>query len=150
MRRTHSILSFVANGPCVLRMRGFAIAESFASNRARCTEPLLQRFVAHSLVSHRRTAALGNPKAAHSFLQRLANPARCTFVVARDPTTVLRVIAQGSRSTPVSGVPVGYSMPAFPVLTNDELAAVATYIRSAWGNKAGAVSVAQAAAVAHR
>jgi len=73
-----------------------------------------------------------------------------TLVVARDPTTVLRVIAQGSQSTAVSGVPVGYSMPAFPVLTNDELAAVASYIRSAWGNKAGAVSVAQVAAVAHR
>jgi mono/diheme cytochrome c family protein len=73
-----------------------------------------------------------------------------TLVVARDPTTVLRIIVEGSQSAAVAGLPVGYSMPAFPVLTNLELAAVATYIRGAWGNDAAAVSVAEAAAVAKR
>lgn len=73
-----------------------------------------------------------------------------TLVRARDPTTLLRVILQGSQSAAVPGIPVGFSMPAFPVLTSEELAAVATYIRNAWGNAAGAVTVAQAAAVAKR
>jgi mono/diheme cytochrome c family protein len=50
----------------------------------------------------------------------------------------------------VPGAPVGYSMPAFPVLSNEELAEVATYIRNAWGNNAGPVSTAQAAAVVQR
>jgi mono/diheme cytochrome c family protein len=38
-------------------------------------------------------------------------------------------------------------MPAFPVLTNDELAEVATYIRNAWGNRAGPVSAQRVAAM---
>lgn len=70
-----------------------------------------------------------------------------TLVLARDPTTVVRVILQGSQSAAVRGVPVGFSMPAFPVLTNDELAEVATYIRNAWGNSAGSVTTAQVAAL---
>jgi mono/diheme cytochrome c family protein len=73
-----------------------------------------------------------------------------TLVVARDATTVLRVILDGSQSAAVRGAPVGYSMPAFPVLSNEELAEVATYIRNAWGNKAAPVSAAQAAAVVQR
>jgi mono/diheme cytochrome c family protein len=73
-----------------------------------------------------------------------------TLVVARDATTVLRVILEGSQSAAVPGAPVGYSMPAFPVLSNEELAEVATYIRNAWGNKAAPVAAAQAAAVVQR
>jgi len=71
-----------------------------------------------------------------------------TLVTARDPTTILRVILQGSQAAEVPGVQVGYSMPAFPVFTNEELAAVATYIRNAWGNEAEPVSAGQAATVA--
>lgn len=70
-----------------------------------------------------------------------------TLVLARDPTTVVRVILQGSQSAAVRGVPVGFSMPAFPALTDDEIAEVATYIRNAWGNSAGSVSARQVAAL---
>lgn len=63
-----------------------------------------------------------------------------SIVQARDPDTVLRVIVQGSQSAPTPNGPVGFSMPAFPVLTDDELADVATYIRNAWGNRAASVS----------
>jgi mono/diheme cytochrome c family protein len=48
----------------------------------------------------------------------------------------------------VPGMPVGFSMPAFPVLTSEELAALTTYIRNAWGNDASTVTAAQAAAAA--
>ncbi|HEY2070677.1 MAG TPA: cytochrome c [Rhizomicrobium sp.] len=63
-----------------------------------------------------------------------------TMVQSRDPRTVLRVILQGAESVKVAGSPAGYSMPAFPVLRDAELADVATYIRNSWGNRAGLVS----------
>jgi mono/diheme cytochrome c family protein len=31
-------------------------------------------------------------------------------------------------------------MPAFPTLSNEELGAVATYVRNAWGNRSSPVS----------
>jgi mono/diheme cytochrome c family protein len=45
-------------------------------------------------------------------------------------------------------VPGGGSMPAFrPGLSDDEIAALLTYVRSSWGNSAGAVTSAQVTAV---
>jgi mono/diheme cytochrome c family protein len=67
-----------------------------------------------------------------------------TLVQARDPRTVLRVILEGSESVKIAGVPQAYSMPAFPVLSDSELADVATFIRNSGGNHAGAVSAAEA------
>jgi mono/diheme cytochrome c family protein len=61
-------------------------------------------------------------------------------VVQSDPTTLIRVILQGSQSVSTKNVPVGFSMPAFPVLGDEELAAVATYIRNSWGNAAEPIS----------
>jgi mono/diheme cytochrome c family protein len=58
---------------------------------------------------------------------------------------VLRVILQGSQSTATVNGPIGYSMPAFPVLDDKELSDVATYIRNAWGNRASPVSEREAA-----
>jgi alcohol dehydrogenase (quinone), cytochrome c subunit len=40
-------------------------------------------------------------------------------------------------------------MPAFPVLSNAELADVATYIRNTWGNRASPVSKTQAKRLRH-
>lgn len=58
-------------------------------------------------------------------------------VTAKDPTAAITVTEHGK------GL-----MPAFkPGLSNAEIAAVVTYIRSAWGNKASAVTEAQVAAV---
>jgi len=57
-----------------------------------------------------------------------------------DPATLVRVILQGSQSVPAPEKPMGFSMPAFPILSNKDLAAVATYVRNAWGNSAGPVS----------
>jgi mono/diheme cytochrome c family protein len=64
-----------------------------------------------------------------------------------DPTTLVRVILQGSQTVPVAGKPTGFSMPAFPTLSDAELAAVATYVRTSWGNSAGTVSKGRAAQI---
>ena len=66
-----------------------------------------------------------------------------------DPTTMLRVILQGSQSLATPGQPVGYSMPAFGYLTDAQIAEIATYVRNSWGNHAGAVSPTQAAELRH-
>jgi len=63
-----------------------------------------------------------------------------TLVQARDPRSVLRVILQGSESVRIAGRPTDFSMPAFPVLTDANLADVSTYIRNSWSNRAQPVS----------
>ena len=56
---------------------------------------------------------------------------------ARDPTTIVRLILTGSRSVPTPATPTPLAMPPFDwKLTDDEVAAVATYVRNAWGNTA--------------
>ncbi|HEY8948273.1 MAG TPA: cytochrome c [Rhizomicrobium sp.] len=62
-----------------------------------------------------------------------------TLVQSRNPDTVLRILLQGASATG-SKTTGGYSMPAFPVLNDRDLADVATYIRNAWGNRAEPVS----------
>jgi mono/diheme cytochrome c family protein len=62
-----------------------------------------------------------------------------TLVQGRDPTTVLRIILEGAQSPLAPGAPTPYSMPAFATLSDQEIADVATYIRTNWGNKAAPV-----------
>ncbi len=58
-----------------------------------------------------------------------------------DPTTVLRMILQGARTAVTDQRPTPSSMPAYGWKLDDaQVAAVATYVRNAWGNKASAVS----------
>jgi len=70
-----------------------------------------------------------------------------TMVQARNPTSVLAVILDGAESASTANAPVGFSMPAFTYLSDNEVAQVATYIRNSWGNKADAATAAQAAGV---
>ncbi|GAA4163676.1 c-type cytochrome [Shinella granuli] len=57
-----------------------------------------------------------------------------------DPTTVIRVLLEGARAVPTKTHPSPLTMPAFGwKLDDDEIAAVATYVRSSWGNSGGAV-----------
>lgn len=67
-----------------------------------------------------------------------------SLVEARDPTTMLRVVLQGSQAVVGPQRPIGFSMPAFPVLSDGELADVATYVRNSFGNRADPVSERQA------
>lgn len=63
-----------------------------------------------------------------------------TVIRARNPTTVLRVLLEGSQSPKTDNAPTGYSMPSFAALSDENIADVATYIRNAWSNRANSVS----------
>lgn len=65
-----------------------------------------------------------------------------------DPTTLARIILNGARTQPTDAKPTPVAMPAYGWKLNDaEVAAVATYIRNSWGNRAPTVTAAQVAAV---
>jgi mono/diheme cytochrome c family protein len=56
-------------------------------------------------------------------------------VQSQDPTSVIRVILEGARTVATDARPTPSSMPAFDwKLSDAEIAAVATYVRNAWGN----------------
>jgi mono/diheme cytochrome c family protein len=58
-----------------------------------------------------------------------------------DPTSVLHVVLRGARSVGTDKAPTAPAMPAFSwILNDDQVAAVVTYIRNAWGNSAPPVS----------
>lgn len=59
-----------------------------------------------------------------------------TLILGRDPTTVVRIILQGAESPVTPDEKTTYSMPAFATLSDEQIAAVATYIRNSWGNRA--------------
>jgi mono/diheme cytochrome c family protein len=86
-------------------------------------------FVARCSVCHAQTSAQGYPTLAGN-----------TLVQSRNPNTVLRIILQGASTADTRNAGSGFSMPAFPVLSDKELADVATFIRNSWGNKAEPVS----------
>lgn len=57
-----------------------------------------------------------------------------------DATTVIRALLEGARAVPTKTHPSPLTMPAFGWKLDDgEIAAVATYVRSSWGNAGGAV-----------
>jgi mono/diheme cytochrome c family protein len=63
-----------------------------------------------------------------------------------NPASILRVVLRGTRSVATDGAPTAPGMPAFGwLLTDEQVAAVATYIRQAWGNSAPPVSASDAA-----
>ncbi len=69
--------------------------------------------------------------------------------VTGDPTKVIGTLLHGlNGAIKVNGQSYQGAMPAWKgQLSNAEIAAVATYIRSSWGNKASAVTEKQVAAV---
>src|SRR6202035_4741210 len=61
-------------------------------------------------------------------------------VRSADPTSLIRVLIEGARSVAPGGEPTGPGMPSFAwKLSDDEAAAVLTYIRNSWGTSAPAV-----------
>jgi len=59
----------------------------------------------------------------------------------RDPTTIIRVILDGAHAVATDAHPTPLSMPAFDwKLSDEQIAAVANYVRSTWGNAASTVS----------
>ena len=63
-----------------------------------------------------------------------------------DPTTLVRIILEGARTVPTPSRPTALAMPAYGWKLGDaEVAAVATYVRNGWGNRAPPVSAATVA-----
>ncbi|QTO23984.1 cytochrome c [Burkholderia seminalis] len=61
-------------------------------------------------------------------------------VLAADPTSAIRIVVEGARPAPGTNGPV-QRMPAMRgTLTSSEIAAVVSYVRGAWGNRAAPVS----------
>jgi mono/diheme cytochrome c family protein len=66
------------------------------------------------------------------------------IVQSADPTTLARVVLHGTQNVATAQAPTGPSMPAFGwKLTDQQAAAVLTYIRNSWGNAAPAVTTGQ-------
>lgn len=66
------------------------------------------------------------------------------IVQSEDPTTLARVVLHGTQNVATAEAPTGPSMPAFGwKLTDQQAAAVLTYIRNSWGNAAPAVTAGQ-------
>jgi mono/diheme cytochrome c family protein len=64
-----------------------------------------------------------------------------TVVQQTDPTTLLHVVLRGALSVGTKQAPTAPAMPEFGwILNNEEIAAVVTYIRNAWGNSAPPVT----------
>lgn len=62
-------------------------------------------------------------------------------VQQKDPTNLILAILNGAKTAATDQAPTSPTMPAYDwKLSDDQIAAVATYIRSAWGNRAEAVS----------
>ncbi|MCK8787850.1 cytochrome c [Roseomonas sp. NAR14] len=62
-------------------------------------------------------------------------------VQQEDPTTLLRVVLTGVRGASTAEAPTAPAMPAFGWrLSDEQVAAVVTYIRNTWGNAAPAVA----------
>jgi mono/diheme cytochrome c family protein len=61
-----------------------------------------------------------------------------------DPTTLIRIVVQGVQAVATDAAPTAPAMPAFGWrLSDDQVAAVLSYVRNSWGNAAPAVSAEQ-------
>jgi mono/diheme cytochrome c family protein len=76
------------------------------------------------------------------------NPPLVTDYVSGDINKLIRMILKGSKGTvEIDGDTFSNTMPAQPYLTDAQIAAVLTYVRSNFGNRAGPVTPAQVRAV---
>jgi mono/diheme cytochrome c family protein len=69
-------------------------------------------------------------------------------VLSADPSSLISVILQGARAPSTAAAPSGLTMPGFGWRYNDaDIAALATFTRSSWGNNAPAVAAAKVAEI---
>lgn len=71
------------------------------------------------------------------------------WALAEGPNRIIRLVLNGIQGPiTVSGASFNNAMPAWgPVLTDEQIAQVVTYVRSEWGNKASAITPQQVAAI---
>jgi len=69
-------------------------------------------------------------------------------VLDSDPSSLINLVLNGAEPLLVKGTPDAYRMPQYRVqLTDDEIAQVLTFVRSAWGNGAASVTADQVKAL---
>src|SRR5262249_53479806 len=69
-------------------------------------------------------------------------------VVSANPVSVINVILKGTTRPATAAAPTNFAMPPFAErLTDQEVADIASFVRSAWGNKAEKVTASQVAEV---
>jgi mono/diheme cytochrome c family protein len=67
-------------------------------------------------------------------------------VQSKDPETVVHIVLTGEKTAVTREKPTGLAMPAFDwKLSNDQIADLVTYLRSAWGNHGDAVDAGKVA-----
>ncbi len=64
-------------------------------------------------------------------------------ILPQDPTSVIHVVLSGWRSPETGRYPRGFGMPRFSRLSDDELADILSFVRTAWGNASSSISAAQ-------
>jgi mono/diheme cytochrome c family protein len=65
-----------------------------------------------------------------------------------DPTSLATIVLKGSKTPRTQGTPAQFTMPSFAWrLSDEEVAAVVSFIRSSWGNQASAVTPQDAAKI---
>jgi cytochrome c5 len=73
--------------------------------------------------------------------QLFPSVAESSLARSTDPTTAIRIVLRGARSVATAAEPTAPGMPSYGwQLTDDQVAAVLTYIRNTWGGSAAAVS----------
>lgn len=71
-------------------------------------------------------------------------------VQQNDPTTLMHIVLRGARSVGTEQAPTAPAMPEFGwLLRDDQVAAVLSYIRNAWGNAAPSVSADEVSKARH-
>jgi mono/diheme cytochrome c family protein len=74
----------------------------------------------------------------------IPNLAHSSSVGSREPTSLLRVVIHGARSVGTAGEPTAPAMPSFGwQLSDEQIAAVTTFVRNSWGHAAPAVSASE-------
>lgn len=68
-----------------------------------------------------------------------------TSVLTESPNNVVLMLLKGGYAPTTKDNPMPHGMPPYHALTDSEIAALATYIRNSWGNRAGAVNAHQIA-----
>lgn len=72
-------------------------------------------------------------------------------VLSADPSSLIGVILEGARVPSTAAAPSGLAMPGFGWRYNDaDIAALATFTRSSWGNNAPPVAAAKVAEIRHQ
>ncbi len=66
-----------------------------------------------------------------------------TSIQAKDPASLIHVMLTGSASPLTASSPHAFAMPSYSVLNDQEVAEIATFVRTHWGNKGSPVTAEQ-------